>query len=292
MVEVPKFSVHQEVVAAGAYLGHTFFITLGEKVDGGYAVHPAFVKPDGSYRDHFYVGAYQGTGANGNGSTSGVGNTIHITRPACRAACRGRGAGWHQFSYWERNALQWLLITEYQDMNSQKVLGNGAVTGGAPAAPTGPSNVRGNRSGQAHTGAGAASDYVSYRGVENLYGRMWQWVDGCNVNERNVYLCTDPSKWTDDTATGYISMGTAPASGGSYQRDVMNGVALLPSSVTGASDTTYMGDGFWTSTGWRVASTGGSALNGGLAGALSLALSSASGDASNNIGGRLSWHPA
>jgi hypothetical protein len=174
-------------------------------------------------------------------------------------------------------------------MNSQKVLGNGAIAGGVYAVPSGLSNVRGNRSGQAHTSAGANSDYVSYRGVENLYGRAWQWVDGFNVNERNVYLCADPSKWADNTATGYTSMGTVPAGSGNYQRDVMNGVALLPSSMTGASDTTYTGDGLWTTSGWRVARAGSGADYGGLVGALCLTLNNGSADTDASVSGRLCY---
>jgi hypothetical protein len=287
MVEIPVFSVWHETAAAGSNKQHTFHLQKGVRTDGGYAVHPAFVKPDGSFRNFIYVGAYQGTGANGNGSASGVNNTVNMNRAACRTACAGRGAGWHQLGYWEFNALQWLLITEYQDMNSQKVLGNGSMAGGVYAVPSGLSNARGNRSGQAHTGAN--SDYVSYRGVENLYGRAWQWVDGFNVNERNVYLCADPSKWADNTATGYASIGTVPGGSGNYQRDVMNGVALLPSSMTGASDTTYTGDGLWTGSGWRVAFAGGPAGGGGLVGALCLNLGYDSADTGTNISGRLCY---
>ena len=289
MVEIPLFSVKHSTDRSGTHKRHEFAIAPGAVTTGGFVVHPAFVKPDGSFRNFIYVGAYQGTGTGGNGSASGVNNTVNITRAACRAACAGRGAGWHQLGYWELNALQWLLITEYQDMNSQKVLGNGSMTGSVYVVPSGLSNVRGNRSGQAHTGAGANSDYVSYRGVENLYGRAWQWVDGFNINERNVYLCTDPSKWADNTATGYTSMGTVPAGSGSYQRDVMNGVALLPSSVAGASDTTYTGDGLWTATGWRVAYAGGAADYGSQVGALCLLLNSDSAFTAAAIGGRLSY---
>ena len=180
-----------------------------------------------------------------------------------------------------------LLPTEYQDMNSQRVLGNGAMAGSVYAVPTGLSNARGNRCGNAHTPAGANTDYVSYRGVENFYGRAWQWIDGININERNVYLCADPSKWTDDTSAGYAANGTVPAGSGDYQRDVMTGIALLPSSVTGASDTTYTGDALWTNSGWRVATAGCGAGYGGQVGALYVFLLRGSSDANTLIGGRL-----
>ena len=289
MVEIPLFSVKHQTERNGTYKRHEFAVVPGVQTTGGFAVHPAFIKPDGSYRNFIYIGAYQGTGTNGNGSASGVNNTVSMTRAACRTACAGRGAGWHQLGYWENNALQWLLITEYQDMNSQRVLGNGVMSGSVYAVPTGLSNARGNRSANAHTAAGANSDYVSYRGVENFYGRAWQWVDGFNINERNVYVSGDPSKWADDTATGYTSIGQVPNGSGSYQRDLMSGAALLPSSVTGASDTTYTGDGLWTSSGWLVARAGGSAGNGGQVGALCVRLDDDSSIVFAGLSGRLCY---
>ena len=289
MVEIPLFSVKHQTERNGTYKRHEFAVVPGVQTTGGFAVHPAFIKPDGSYRNFIYIGAYQGTGTNGNGSASGVNNTVNMTRAACRTACAGRGAGWHQLGYWENNALQWLLITEYQDMNSQRVLGNGVMSGSVYAVPTGLSNARGNRSANAHTAAGANSDYVSYRGVENFYGRAWQWIDGININERNVYVAGDASKWADNTATGYTSIGQVPSGSGSYQRDLMSGIALLPSSVAGASDTTYTGDALWTGSGWRVARAGGSASLGGRVGALCVRLDGGSSGAVTDVGGRLAY---
>ena len=289
MVEIPLFSVKHQTERNGTYKRHEFAVAPGAQTTGGFAVHPAFIKPDGSYRDFTYVGAYQGTGTGGNGSASGVNNTVNITRGACRTACSGRGVGWHQLGYWENNALQWLLITEYQDMNSQKVLGNGAMAGGVYVVPTGLSNARGNRSGNAHTAAGANTDYVSYRGVENFYGRAWQWIDGININERNVYVSGDPSKWADNTAANYVAIGQVPSGSGSYQRDLMGGAALLPSSVTGASGTTFTGDALWTNSGWRVAYAGGGADFGAPVGALCVDLSDDSSVAGASFGGRLAY---
>jgi len=151
------------------------------------------------------------------------------------------------------------------------------------------SNARGNRSANAHTAAGANTDYVSYRGVENFYGRAWQWLDGINLDTLAVYLCNNPAQWADDTASNYIASGSVPAGGGAYQRDVMSGIELLPSSVTGASDTTYTGDALWTGSGWRVAKAGGVAGRGGPVGALCLDLDGASSGASAGLSGRLCY---
>jgi hypothetical protein len=289
MVEIPLFSVKHQTERNGTYKRHEFAVVPGAQTTCGFAVHPAFIKPDGSYRNFIYVGAYQGTGADGGGSASGVNNTVRMMRDDYRMACKSHGAGWHPLGYWEYNALQWLLITEYQDMNSQKVLGNGATTGSVYVVPTGLSNARGNRSANAHTAAGANTDYVSYRGVENFYGRAMQWLDGINVNDRTVYLCNNPAQWTDETATNYTASGSVPSGSGSYQRDLMSGIALLPSSVTDASNTTYTGDALLTGSGWRVAYAGGGANHGGQAGALWQGLYGFTGLGGVSTGGRLCY---
>jgi hypothetical protein len=291
MVEVPLFSIRHAAPKVGAYRRHELSVALGVVQGGGYVVHPAFVKPDGSFRSSFYIGAYQGTGTNGNGSASGVNNAVSFTRAAARTAMAGRGAGWHQISYYQYSALATLLFTEYQDFESQRCLGNGAMTGGVFVVPTGLSNARGNRSANAHTAAGANSDYVSYRGVENIYGRAWQWVDGWNINERMCYLTGDPASFADNTAAKYQAVGMVPSGAASFIRDLKDGSIFLADSVVGGSGTTFTGDGLWTGSGWRVAFVGGYAINGAPVGALFAFLSYGSGFASGDIGGRLAYAP-
>ena len=288
MVEIPLFSVKHQTERNGTYKRHEFAVAPGAQTTGGFAVHPAFIKPDGSYRDFTYVGAYQGTGTGGNGSASGVNNTVNITRAACRTACSGRGVGWHQLGYWENNALQWLLITEYQDMNSQKVLGNGATGGsGVYEVPGGLSNARGNRSG--NVTAGKTTDYISYRGVENFFGRAWQWLDGINLHGLAVYLSNNPAQWADDTSTNYTASGSVPSGSASYQRDVMTGIALLPSSATGASGTTFIGDSVTTGSGWATCFAAGRDGDHTEPGAFALYLGLGSTAALNNVSARLCW---
>lgn len=288
MVEIPKFSVWHETAPAGAYLQHSFHLQLGDRTGGGWEVHPAFVKPDGATRSHIYIGAYQGTGVNGNGSASGVKNYTNSTRGQCRNACASRGSGWHQLGYWEYNAVQWLLYTEYQNMNSQKVLGNGAMQGGVFQVNTGPSNARGNRSGNSYTTGGGYADYVSYRGVENIYGRANQWVDGFNIYNHNVYLSNNPAVWADDTLNNYTAAGTVP-SVNNYIRDLLAQTAFLPGSTQGANGFTFVGDHLYTSTGWCGGAVGGRAADSAHIGALCLMLNYTSAEALTAVGSRLSY---
>jgi hypothetical protein len=292
MVEVPLFSIRHAAPKVGAYRRHELSVALGVVQGGGYVVHPAFVKPDGTYRNFFYVGAYQGTGTNGNGSASGVNNAVSFTRAAARAAMAGRGAGWHQMSYYQYSALAALLFAEYQDFESQRCLGNGAMTGNIYVVPTGLSNARGNRSANAHTSAGANSDYVSYRGVENIYGRAWQWVDGWNINERMCYLTGDPASFADNTAAKHQPAGMVPSGSAGFIRDIKGGAIFLADSVAGGSGATFTGDGLWTSSGWRVAFVGGGAADGASVGALCALLVDVSSFAGTRVGGRIAYSGA
>ena len=131
---------------------------------------------------------------------------------------------------------------------------------------------------------------MSYRGIENFYGRAWDWIDGININERMVYLCNDHSKFADNTATDYSPLAMVPSASGSYQRDLMPCLAMLPLSVSGASSSTYVGDACWSNVGWRVAIVGGGlAAFGALVGAWCVFLDSTSSSALASISGRLSY---
>jgi len=131
---------------------------------------------------------------------------------------------------------------------------------------------------------------MAYRGIENLYGRAWQWVDGINVYERVVYLTNDQTAFDDNTSDGYEFYAQVPSGSSSYQKELQPlADVFLPSVVTGGSSTTYLGDAFWTSTGWRVARVGGVSLSGALGGAFRLALVNVSGSSPANIGARLCY---
>jgi hypothetical protein len=291
MVEIPTFSVRH--TKSGNV--HTFQVGLGTTVSGsGYEVHPAFVKSDNSYRTHIYLGAYQGTGGTTSGalsSVSGVSNVVNATRATFRTAASGRGTGWHQLSYYEMAAAYLLMVTEFDSVNIQRRLGNGAQEGSVYVVNTGLSNSSGNKSQNNYTAGGSAANYITYRGLENIYGRAWQWADGFNANTTSAYLNKNWTTWSDDTSTNYTLVGTTASGGGSYQTDFLSiNNVLLPSTASGGSATTYIADGLWTSTGWRVATVSGANV-GSLVGPFCLDLGNGSSLASANVGGRLSWAP-
>ena len=290
VVEIPAFSVRYGFINGV----HTREVRLGCN-DGliaqGFRPHPAFIKTDDTYKSAFYWGAYQAYSDGTNlASVSGQTNTRSLTRATFRTRAALRGTGWHVQSYLELAAIQTLLVTEYRDYNSQKVLGNGSSEGGTYGVSTGLSNSRGNRSGNVYTGGGSSSDFMSYRGIENLYGRAWTWADGINVYERVVYLTNNQSVFADNTSVGYSFYAQVPSGSASYQKELFPlADVFLPSVVTGASSTTYLADGFWTGSGWRVALVGGSSSHGSIDGAFCLSLSDASGSTSVSLGARSAY---
>jgi hypothetical protein len=140
-----------------------------------------------------------------------------------------------------------------------------------------------------HTGnstAGSSECAVQYRWIENLWGNVYQWVDGFNVNGITAYYCTDPSKYADDTATGYTNIGTLPASGWINDLTVTDNGLLIP-KTTGGSDSTYIPDFATSLTGWRVLCVGGNWNEGTYAGLLSFNASTSSSGSYSNVSARL-----
>jgi hypothetical protein len=290
VVEVPAFSVRYGFLNGV----HTREVRLGcndALITQGFQPHPAFIKTDGTYKDAFYIGAYHTYDDAGTGSSvSGQTNTRSQTRATFRTEAEARGTGWHVLSYLELAAIQTLLVCEFRDYNSQKVIGNGSDAGTTYGVTTGQSDGDGNHSVNSTDNALDADDYMAYRGIENLYGRAWQFVDGINVYERVVYLSNDQTAFADNTADGYKFYVQVPTGSSSYQKELHPlADVFLPSVVTGSSATTYLGDAFWSFTGWRVALVGGVSGSGAQDGAFCLFLNHDSGLSSPYIGSRLAY---
>lgn len=97
-----------------------------------------------------------------------------------------------------------------------------------------------------------------YRGVENPFGHIWQWTDGINVrisptadnggdDLSKVFVCSDPSKFTDSGYTGYSHVGNEARKEGYVKQLIFGeGGEIMPQEVGGGS-TTYHCDYHYTS---------------------------------------------
>lgn len=233
-----------------------------------------------------------------------------------RKYARNRGnvgknaAGWNCDVYEVQRTCWWLYAVEYANFNCQLAynaqptseeykqggLSQGVTTinstkwnafnGYYPFVPCGTTNSLGNKTGiveytmpdEYDPGVVTKVSVPSYRGLENPFGHLWSWTDGCKCNiqpddaggNSEFFVCTDPAKFQDTDYTDYEKRGELPRKEG-YVKVMMLGEygENMPAEV-GAGSTTYFCDYFYTApatnTGQRGVVFGGTAYYGASAG--------------------------
>ena len=263
-----------------------------------------------------------------------------ISRTSFRNFARNRKAGsteWNCADYNLYKAVVWLFYIEYANFNCQTAfnaqkdasgyaqggLGNGVTTwdwtswtnfnNNHPFVPCGHTDELGNASGEvAYQILGEDGTTLKelmvprYRGIENLFGHIWQWTDGINVRisptEENggdglskVFVCTDPAKFSDSGYDGYAHVGNEARAEG-YVKEVIfgEGGEIMP-SVVGGGSTTYFCDyhhtNIPTTEALRGVLFGGAAGSSAYAGLAFAASFYAPSSVSANVGSRLCFIP-
>ena len=252
VVLVPEF--YYKVVDDATNKKRYFYIS--DKVGSGFDKHP------GSGR---YVGKYK-TGE-GYVSKTGIAALGSLTRATARTGSIGKGSGWYQYDYAVYCAIILLYIVEYADWDSQAKIGQGIVSNSSSTITTGKTDSMTYHTGRASGTDGSTA--VQYRHIEDLWGTVCTFVDGINFNGGTVYICTDFSKYADDTATGYTKIGTRATSTGYIKTLGFSAAApwaIYPSAV-GGSETTYIPDYLWAdASNWTLPLTGGFTSSGTKAG--------------------------
>ena len=284
VVKIPKF--WYKVTSEGSTW--TCKIANVPYEDGGFQLHPAF-----NESDEIYIGKYITGG--GYVSRSGKSPVTNITRATFRDNARNKGANWDTLNIATYSALMMLYLVEYADWNSQNCVGKG-YTNGSAAITTGGTDLM-----TYHTGRPAGTDEltsIQYRGIEDLWGNAWQFVDGINFNGNIPYYCFNRANFGDDKSTGYFQLGfNVPGTSGSWQLPKSHGVdqnapwLILP-NATGGSDASYIPDGWMSDTGWRIFLVGGYFAAGSRAGLFARVASNASSIAAATLGGRLIFIPS
>ena len=222
MVFIPAFYVAQKRSGTKQY----FYVS--DKPKTGFTKHPG----SGKYIGKYHMGSVRP-------STSLVSPYVNITRAAARSNAKSKGSKFHLYDFATYCAIIFLYIVEFANWNCQTKIGQGFVSWNSSTQ----SGVTDSMT--YHTGRASGTDgqtSVQYRWLENLWGNVSQWVDGFNANGTTAYYCTDPSKYADDTATGYTKIGNLPTVAG-YIKDltVLDNGLFIPKS-NGGSATTYIPD--------------------------------------------------
>lgn len=261
--------------------GKKRYFYVADKRKSGFEKHP------GSGR---YVGRYN-TGS-GHISRTGEFPLARITRASARSGAKSKGSGWYEYDYASLCAIELLYIVEYADWNTQSKIGKGYIDSSNSSAIS----SGGTDSMTYHTGRASGTNGVTavqYRHIENPWGNIHDWVDGVNFSGGTVYVCTDPTKYADDTSTGYTNAGTRTTSSGYISALGVSTTApwaIYPSS-TGGSDTTYIPDYSWPSSGWLVLFVGGAWGDGSNAGLFFFDGGNRSSSSYDYVGARLLFVP-
>jgi hypothetical protein len=267
MVFIPVFYVAQKRSGTKQY----FYVS--DKPKTGMTKHPG----SGKYIGKYHMNSYGRSSTNCN-------PWVNMTRANSR---RGTPK-FHLYDFATYCAIIFLYIVEFADWNCQSKIGQGFTVNNSYALSSGTTDVM-----TYHTGRAPGTDgntAVQYRWLENLWGNVYQWVDGFNANGTRAYYCTDPSKYADDTETGYTNIGFMPTNGWITDLTVTENGLLIP-KYNGGSETTYVPDYVYSSSGWRVLRVGGYWGGGTLAGLLCFNASNASSDSDSNISARLLCEP-
>ena len=133
-----------------------------------------------------------------------------------------------------------------------------------------------------------------YRGLEDTFGNVYEWVDGILVSERIAQVCRKPSLYASSLTADYGPVGYTNSSADGYPSEMgWDGTypeARFPIS-TGAGTTTGYCDYYFQNAGLRGACFGGLAGSTSGAGLFSWSLLNAPSYTSWNIGSRLLYKP-
>lgn len=276
-VKIPQFYYKVEKS------GNIFRYYVADGPIDGFSLHPG---------SESYIARYEGYLVNKSGgqalcSYSNTPAKTGLTRADFRNYAKNfaPNAQLYDFAAW--CAVGLLYRVEYADWGSQEKIGPGIVNDTA-AHKTGETDAMVYHTGRANSGDNSA---VQYRGIENPWGNVWEWVDGINFNNYAPVICTDPTKYADDTTTNYTVAGVPLGGSGSTKTlGISTNLpwAYLPREP-GGSETTYIPDSMNSSSAWKVLMVGGSRGNSSAAGLFCFHAGNSSSSSGVSIGTRLQF---
>ena len=250
-------------------------IILSSTKQSGFKLHPIFDAGNGEEYDYVLISAYEGSLiSNRLASVAGEQPAGNINIGDAENYARARGTGWHVMNMAAHSAMQLLEIVEFGTMNGQTALESGVsnlsyTSGKNCSAITGSTAALGNATGHAsltisnnngtlieNTEVGKRA--ISYRGMENPWGNMWQMIVGINLKGDGrsqggaPYICTDYNYTPTTISSNYEYVGfNLPSAYGwvnamGYGEEKYDWVFLPAECANGANSLLPVGDNLWT----------------------------------------------
>ncbi len=209
--------------------GENEYISISKEYQEGYSKSEAFS-----------IGRYTMSGSeNDVHSRSGYTPFTNKTISDYRIYATNLGSEFSQLDY-HYFILQLLYLVEYADYNSQAKLGAGYTN----ASHTGPIASGGCDILGMHSGSvdGTDNSSVIYRGIEDIFGNIGQFVDGINIKDNQAYICYNQNQYISDAFDGcYQSIGYVNANSRGYTSklgcDLSHPLISLPIETLGVEST-------------------------------------------------------
>ena len=166
MVEIPKFyykvvPVEIRDIDKGKQIVEAKWM-ISQSPAPDFKIHPAFVR-NGVEINNIYVGAFEnGLIDNQLMSVAGIAPLVSNTLSEVQDLCITKGNGFEVMDILTLSALQLLFVIEHSSFDSQRCAGQGLVS----------------ENNASNTGADNA---INYRGIENLWGNVWNIVNGLDL---------------------------------------------------------------------------------------------------------------
>ena len=183
-------------------------------------------------------------------SCSGLAPLVSTTGQSYQTGAKSLGNNVCLFDWRALGVIQFLYLVEYADNNSQEILGKGISNSGS-VSNSGQLDSLGMKSGCLNNDA---SHSVMYRGIEDIFGNVYQLIDGVNINNHQAYVCIDSTKYEFEKYNGdYVQVGYANNSSTGYISklgyDENYPLLMLPIECSGVNSSTGFTDYYNQTTG-------------------------------------------
>lgn len=268
-------------------------LIISYTAQNGFKLHPIFRLPNDEELDYVLFSAYEGglQDVSENFYATGVVSDVDFnsdkmssvagTKPITGSSglslqraeqlANNRGNGWHIFNMKAESANQMLEVVEFGSFNGQASLGKGICNIGSGstniAALSGATASLGNVSGVAQTttfenegNTSTSSDLdksaISYRGLENPWGNVWQMLQGITIYGRTdsnggvPYICNDFNYSYDSITNNYVSADFSLPNNSDWISAMGYGSKdfdwlLMPATASNANSIIPVGDSGW-----------------------------------------------
>ena len=281
MIYQPKFYYQRTPLkmgnaTVGKIVRHETLI-ISASLQPGFKLHPMFKTVDGQELDYVLLPAYDGS-LNNNKlcSIAGAKPLSNVTLIDAETYANNRGTGWHIMNMAAESVTQMLEMIEFGTLNGQNALEAGitnitSISNYNCASLTGSTAGLGNITGTAietyndvngsiTTQTAAGKRAISYRGMENPWGNIWNMLGGINVAGNGSqgggvpYICTDFNYDINSIGNNYRSVGFCLPSNYGWVSAMGYGEAdydwvYMPAECANTANSALpVGDRLWTKT--------------------------------------------